>query len=154
MYRSRDIEHTGTVSLLRVTDALHRSRRGLASSSKLMREWFPRGPARGGTMKSTTSEAALRTARVRSFCLLMSVGFVGLSLSLTGCGSSGPSKSYQQGWDRAVASPGYDCNTVPQGIASHSDWSKGCITAQNFRNIHNTTGHLPASTPTTYSGDP
>jgi hypothetical protein len=53
-----------------------------------------------------------------------------------------------------VTSPGYDCKTDPAGIASPTDWTKGCVTAQNFLNIHDTTGHFPTSTPTTYPGDP
>ena len=84
----------------------------------------------------------------------MLVVFVGLSLSLTGCGSSAPAEPYQQGWDRAVTAPGYDCKTVPAGIASPTNWTKGCVIAKSFLNIHNTTGHYPTSTPTTYPGDP
>ena len=90
--------------------------------------------------------------RVR-FTTLVLVALVGLSLSLTGCGSSGPSGPYQQGWDRAITSPGYDCNTVPPGVASPSDWTKGCMTAENFQRIHYAGGR-PTPTPTTYSGDP
>ena len=90
--------------------------------------------------------------RVR-FTSLVLVAFVGLSLSLTGCGSSGPSKSYQQGWDRSIASPGHDCNDVPPGVASPSDWTKGCMTAENLQRI-NKAGGRPTPTPTTYSGDP
>lgn len=82
------------------------------------------------------------------------VAFVGLSLSLTGCGAGGPANSYQEGWDRAVASPGHGCSSVPPGVASHSDWTKGCSTAENYLRIHDTTGHFPTPTPTTYPGDP
>jgi hypothetical protein len=71
-----------------------------------------------------------------------------------GCGSSSPSKPYQQGWDRAVTSPGCDCNAVPRSIASASDWAKGCKTGQVFLNAHDTAGHDPSPTPTTHSGDP
>jgi hypothetical protein len=87
----------------------------------------------------------------RSLVLLALVGMS--SLSLTACGSSGPSMPYQQGWDRAVASQGYDCTTVPPGVAAPSDWTKGCMAAENFQRIHNAGGR-PAPTPTTYSGDP
>jgi hypothetical protein len=83
----------------------------------------------------------------------MLIAFVGLSLGLTGCGSSGPSKPYQQGWDRAITSPGYNCNTVPHGVAPPSDWTKGCMTAENFQRIYKAGGR-PTPTPTTYSGDP
>jgi hypothetical protein len=106
---------------------------------------------RGGVALTIARARSSRRGLFRPFVL---VAMLGLSLGLTGCGSSSPSKSYQQGWDRAVTSQGYDCNTVPQGIASHPDWSKGCTTAQNFLSIHSTTGHYPTSTPTTYSGDP
>jgi hypothetical protein len=75
------------------------------------------------------------------------------SLSLTACGPAGPSKSYQQGWDRAIASPGYGCTTAPRGATSPSDWTKGCVTAENFQRIHSAGGR-PTPTPTTYSGDP
>ena len=106
-----------------------------------------------------SQRAALRISRARSsrdrlFRFFLLVASVGLSLSLAGCGSSSPSKPYQQGWDRAVTSPGYDCNTVPGGIGSASDWTKGCRTGQGFLNAHETTGHYPSPTPTTYPGDP
>jgi hypothetical protein len=74
-------------------------------------------------------------------------------MGLAGCGSADPSKSYQQGWDRAIGSPEYDCNTVPPGLASPSDWTTGCMTAQNFQRIHNAGGR-PTPAPTTYFGDP
>lgn len=88
----------------------------------------------------------------RALALLVVVGLS--SLGLTSCGSAGPSEAYKAGWDRAIASPGYDCNTVPPGVASPSDWTKGCRTAENYQGIHNTSGHNPTPTPTTYSGDP
>ena len=88
------------------------------------------------------------------FTFLVLVAFMGLSLGLAGCGSSSPAKPYQQDWDRARTSPGYDCKTVPAGIVSPGDWTEGCVTSQNFLNIHNTTGHAPTPTPTTYPGDP
>lgn len=108
---------------------------------------------------SRRSRAALNLARPRPvggrlLRLLTLIAFVGLSSSLTGCGSPGPAKSYQQGWDRAVTSPGYDCNTVPAGIASPSDWGKGCTSAESYLGIHDTKGHYPTPTPTTYQGDP
>ena len=79
--------------------------------------------------------------------LLALLALAGLSsLSLTACGPAGPSKSYQQGWDRAIASPGYDCTTVPRGAASPGDWTKGCMTAENFQRIHSAGGR-----PTPYS---
>jgi hypothetical protein len=84
----------------------------------------------------------------------MLVAIVGMAVSLSACGSSGSSESYQQGWNRAIDSPGYDCQNVPARVASRSDWTNGCMKAQGFLNIHNTTGHLPTPTPTTYSGDP
>jgi hypothetical protein len=87
----------------------------------------------------------------RPLALLALVGLS--SLGLTACGPAGPSKSYQQGWDRAIASPGYDCNTVSRDAASPSDWTKGCMTAENFQRIHRAGGR-PSPTPTTYSGDP
>ena len=114
-------------------------------------------------MMSHRCRAELRLARSRSRSRsscgrllrpLMPVGLLGLSLFLMSCGSSTPLKSYQQGWDRAVRSLGDDCNAVPRGITSHSDWTKGCRTAQGFQGIHATTGHYPTSTPTTYPGDP
>ena len=92
--------------------------------------------------------------RGRLFRPLVLAAVMGLSLGLASCGSSSPSKSYQQGWDRAVASPGYDCNTVPRDITSASDWTKGCTTGQGFLNAHETTEHAPSPTPTTYPGDP
>ena len=107
-------------------------------------------------MISQGSGAAPRIAPVRGrlFLPVVLVAVVGLSLGLTGCGSPGPAKSYQRGWDRAVTSPGYDCDTVPSGIASHSDWTRGCTAAENYLGIHDTTGHNPTPTPTTYPGDP
>ena len=110
-------------------------------------------------MMSHGSRAVLKPARARSsrgrlLRPLSLVALVGVSFSLTGCGSPGPAKSYQQGWDRAVTSPGYDCHTVPSGIASPSDWGKGCTTAENYLGIHDTSGLYPTPTPTTYQGDP
>ena len=110
----------------------------------------------GGTVKSHRSGGAaprIVPVRGRLFLPLVLVGVAGLSLGLAGCGSSSPSSSYQRGWDRAVNSPGYDCNTVPRDIASASDWTKGCLTAENFQKIRNAKGR-PTPTPTTYSGDP
>lgn len=105
--------------------------------------------------KSTCPRVArVRSSRGRSVRVLVLVAGAGLSLSLASCGSSSPSKPYQQGWDRAVTSPGYDCNTVPRGIASASDWTKGCQTGQGFLNAHDTKGQYPTPTPTTYPGDP
>lgn len=106
-------------------------------------------------MISHSGGAAPRIAPVRGRLSLplVLVTVAGLSLGLTGCGSSGPSRSYQQGWDRAVNSPGYDCNTVPRNIASASDWTKGCMTAENFQRIHSAGGR-PTPTPTTYPGGP
>ena len=104
--------------------------------------------------RAVPKAARAQSSRVRLLRPLALIAFVGVSLSLTGCGSPGPAKSYQQGWDRAVTSSGYDCNTVPTGIASPSDWGKGCRTAENYLGIHDTTGHYPTPTPTTYSGDP
>jgi hypothetical protein len=108
---------------------------------------------------SHRSEGAPRIARARPsrrhlFRPLTMIAVVGLSSGLTACGSSSPSKSYQQGWDRAVRSAAYDCNTVPRGITSPSDWTKGCMTGQGFLTAHDTTGHDPSPTPTTYPGDP
>jgi hypothetical protein len=107
-------------------------------------------------MTSQRSDGAaprIAPVRRRLFLPLVLVGVAGLSLGLAGCGSAGPSKSYQQGWDRALNSPGYDCNTVPRDITSASDWTKGCMTAENFQRIHSAHGR-PTPTPTTYSGDP
>lgn len=106
-----------------------------------------------GTMsqEAVTSIARVRSSRGHLFRPLILAVLVGTSLTLTGCGSAGPAKSYQQGWDRAVASPGYDCDTVPSAIASHSDWTRGCSAAENYLGIHDTTGHYP--TPTTHPGD-
>jgi hypothetical protein len=98
--------------------------------------------------------ARFRSSRARLVRVLVLVASAGLSLSLTSCGSASPSKPYQQGWDRAVTSPGYDCNTVPRGVASTPDWTKGCRTGQGFLNAHETTGHYPTAAPTTYPGDP
>ncbi len=105
------------------------------------------------------AEIALRIGRAQSsrsrlFRPSVLVAAMGLSLGLASCGSSSPSKSYQQGWDRVVTSPGSDCNTVPRDIASASDWTKGCMTGQGFLNAHETTGHNPTPIPTTYPGDP
>ena len=108
-------------------------------------------PGRGRVPQSVVSSSRGGLS-ARRLALLALVGLS--SLGLTTCGSAGPSKVYQDGWDRAIASPEYDCNTVPAGVASPSDWTKGCTTAENYRGIHNTSGHYPTPTPTTYTGDP
>jgi len=92
--------------------------------------------------------------RGRFRCRLVMVASVGMAVSLTACGSSGPAESYQQGWDRAINSPGNSCQNVPARVTSRSDWTNGCMKAQGFLRIHDTTGHVPTPTPTTYSGDP
>jgi hypothetical protein len=106
------------------------------------------------TSKRSGPASRISPVRGRLSLTLVVVAGAGLSLGLTGCGSPGPSRSYQQGWDRAVTSPGHDCGTVPSGIASHADWTRDCSTAENYLGIHDTTGHGPTPTPTTYAGDP
>jgi hypothetical protein len=95
----------------------------------------------------------LLSSRGRRFLPVVLVLSVGLSLGLTACGSSGPSKSYQQGWDRSVRSAGTDdCDAVPSGTKSGSDWTKGCNLGKAAMNLHES-GH-PAAAPTTFPGDP
>jgi hypothetical protein len=79
-------------------------------------------------------------------------GCVGLMFSLTACGSSGLSLSYRQGWDKAVTEGATDCNAVPRGVSSPSNWTRGCQTALGFMSVH--LGGRATPTPTTYSGDP
>ena len=107
-------------------------------------------------MRYQRSRAVPRFAPVRGRVFIPSAlaSIAVLPLGLAGCGSSSPSKSYQQGWDRAVTEPGYACKTIPPNIASGSEWAKGCTTGQGFLNAHETTGHDPSPTPTTYPGDP
>jgi hypothetical protein len=104
--------------------------------------------ARGARRPSRSSPPRFVRPSVLALTLL------GISLILAGCGASGPSKSYQQGWDRAVTSPGLDCKIVPRRIASDSEWTMGCRTEQGWESAHVTTGHNPTPTPTTYAGDP
>jgi hypothetical protein len=85
--------------------------------------------------------------------LTAACGCVGLMFSLAACGSSGLSLSYRQGWDKAVTEVGTDCNAVPRGVSSRSDWTRGCQTASGFMSLH-FGGGRPTSTPTTYTGDP
>jgi hypothetical protein len=89
----------------------------------------------------------------RLFHPLMWVALVGLSLSLSGCGSSGPSKSYEQGWDSSVKSArATNCNAAPEGTESPSDWTKGCNLGQEAINLHRS--GRPSAAPTTFPGDP
>jgi hypothetical protein len=84
---------------------------------------------------------------------LLCVAAAGLSLGLTGCGSSGPSQSYEQGWDRAVKTAGAaDCSAVPADITARSDWTEGCHLGDDAARLHDS--GKPASAPTTYPGDP
>jgi hypothetical protein len=85
---------------------------------------------------------------------MVAVAVVGLSLSLAGCGSSGSSKSYEQGWDSAVRSAGVtDGNTVPPGTTSGPDWTKGCILRHEAATLHSSS-RPAAAPPTTLPGDP